>query len=356
MPPPPNPRHRSFVDRIFAMRVIGLGTAGVAIAGALHPMQPPAWTWIVLALNCYAWPFVAWRLARRSRDLRAAEFRNLAIDSACGGFWMAVMQFNLLPSLLLLVMLSIDKISIGGWKLLARTAPVQLAVALATWAALGFPLQPQTGTAVIVACIPFLMFYPLALSTAAYTLGRRVRRQNRQLEATSRIDPLTGLPNRTELELAAERELARFARNRVPGTLLMLDVDRFKQINDRLGHPTGDLVLRRVAAALDASLRKSDVAGRLAGDEFAIVLPNTRPDEALDVAERMRTAVAALRFDDPTLRCSISIGLAGLTPGVATWEDWMSAADTALYQAKRAGRNRIGQQRNVAPAAMEEAA
>ena len=176
--------------------MLGLGFGILPIASVLYENGASPWTWAALAFNGFLWPHVAWWIARRSRDPSQAEFRNLMIDSAIGGAWVAVMQFNLLPSALLVTMLSIDKIGVAGWRFLARTAPLQFASCIVVSLLLGFPVQLHSSMLNIVASLPFMLAYPLALSTVTYALGHRVALQNRQLERLNRIDVLTGLPNR----------------------------------------------------------------------------------------------------------------------------------------------------------------
>lgn len=344
-----------FVTRIYRMRVLGLGTGCVAVAGVLHANGASWPWWAALAFNGIAWPSVAYWWARRSADPRRAEYRNLVLDSAAGGMWIAVMQFNLMPSLLLAVMLSADKIAIGGWRLLPRTAGAQGLACAGTWALLGFPFRPYTTPAEMLWCVPFLLAYPLALSTLTHTLGREVARQNRALERLSRMDALTDLPNRRHWEEAVAAECARASRSDGRAALLILDVDRFKQINDRHGHPVGDRVLQRIALILQEAVRGVDTPGRFAGDEFGVLLVDATDADAKRIAERIRAAVAAMRFQDvPDLKASVSIGVAAMpTPAVAA--EWFRRADLALYDAKRHGRNRVAGGRAEAATAEERA-
>ncbi|HEY0662044.1 MAG TPA: diguanylate cyclase [Lysobacter sp.] len=334
--------HLRFVGRIYRMRMMGLGTGVLAIAGVLHQNGAPVPVWVALVANGFLWPHVAYLLARRSRDPERAEFRNLVVDSASGGIWIAVMQFNLLPSALLAVMLSADKIGVGGWRFLGRTATVQGIACLSTAAALGFPFRPDSTMFNIVWCLPFMFVYPLAISTAAYGLGRKVVRQNRLLDRISRTDALTGLWNRAHWEEVATSELSRSIRTSRPAALLLMDIDHFKSINDDHGHPLGDAVLRRVGATLQASVRAIDTAARFGGDEFGVILPEASLAEALDVAERVRAAIETVQFDEvPELRCTVSIGVAAATPTLEDVAMWVRHADTALYSSKKTGRNRV---------------
>jgi diguanylate cyclase (GGDEF)-like protein len=158
----------------------------------------------------------------------------------------------------------------------------------------------------------------------------------------AQADHLTGALTRRGFVEQAEREIARSRRYDRPSSLLMLDVDHFKLVNDTHGHGVGDQVLRKIAEIAGTALRPSDVLGRLGGEEFAILLPETRGDEALVVAERVREAVAdhpMLLADGGALRVTASFGIASLTSNVTTVPAWLESADAMLYAAKAGGRN-----------------
>ena len=340
----PNPDRESglrFARRIYPMRVLGLGLGGVCVASALVPADVHGVVWMLLAGNSLLWPHLAYQLARNSLDPAGAERRNLLIDSACGGVWIAVMQLNLLTSTVLLTMLSIDKVAAGGWRLLFRSW-IGLLVAFAiTWTLLGFPLRPAVDTWNVLASIPFLVSYPLALSLLTWRLGQQVVRQNRELQAFTRIDGLTGLPNRLQWEQAAAQELRRHRRNGRPSTLMMIDIDHFKPINDRHGHLVGDEVLKGFAQELRQCLREVDTAGRYGGDEFAVVMPDTGPEGAAQAARRLLQHLRRRAGEPETsVPYTVSIGYALARSEMADTAAWIAAADAALYRAKDAGRDR----------------
>jgi len=156
-------------------------------------------------------------------------------------------------------------------------------------------------------------------------------------------DPLTGIANRLGIEREVVRALTSAQREHSPMSLLMLDLDRFKSINDRFGHAAGDQVLRDVTRAWQTQLRNRDPLGRVGGEEFIVVCLDADLNKALAVAERLREATQALHFDgiERGLRVSVSIGAAQVLADGESSDALIQRADRALYRAKHNGGNRI---------------
>jgi diguanylate cyclase (GGDEF)-like protein len=164
-------------------------------------------------------------------------------------------------------------------------------------------------------------------------------------------DPLTGLFNARVFYDRLRHELSRAARYKEPLSVLMLDLDGLKRINDQFGHQAGDGVLRGVAAAIRTGLREIDLGARLGGDEFGVVAPRTTEEAAVALADRLRVRVATSIAGPRDLDPSVSIGIASLVPPsdtALTLRSVMAAADEALYRAKRDGGNRVAHVRHCA--------
>jgi diguanylate cyclase (GGDEF)-like protein len=165
-----------------------------------------------------------------------------------------------------------------------------------------------------------------------------LRKRVRLLENLAVTDPLTGAFNRRHLDAALATAIERRARNGERAALLLLDVDRFKDLNDTLGHAAGDEVLKSLAAMMRARARRVDALFRVGGEEFAVLLAGADLRDAVGVAEELRLMVE--RASLAAQRVSVSIGVCDLHPA-HTPESWMHDADMALYLAKRGGRNRV---------------
>jgi diguanylate cyclase (GGDEF)-like protein/PAS domain S-box-containing protein len=179
------------------------------------------------------------------------------------------------------------------------------------------------------------------LPTAVDITERKILEE--ELQRQARLDFLTGLSNRRSFMDRGEAELLRASRYEIPLSILMLDIDHFKQINDTYGHQAGDLVLKSLAKTIQVVLRNVDIIGRLGGEEFASVFPETGIEKATEVAERLREVISATEVTLPEgikIHFTVSIGVAALLDKNSNIDMLLNEADKALYRAKQAGRNR----------------
>lgn len=196
--------------------------------------------------------------------------------------------------------------------------------------------------------VPSLVFLMWSLCTVVVSVGLILMAKERAEERTHRLamrDELTGLINRRSLLEALSQQLATARRHGQPLALLMIDIDYFKQVNDLHGHLSGDKVLKAVARAIAGRTRAQDLPGRLGGEEFLVILPNTTAQGAVQLAELLRQGVGTTEFQSASgkpIAITISIGVCEHGQMLAPQcDDMISAADQALYLAKKNGRNRV---------------
>ena len=205
----------------------------------------------------------------------------------------------------------------------------------------GIPLTTSDGQNIGALCV--LDRVPRKFTTAEVSLLQDfadIVINELELRQIAMHDPLTGALNRRAIAAAATTQILRQQRYQRPSALILFDLDHFKSVNDRFGHPCGDEVLVSVANHCGAAIRAEDIFARVGGEEFALLLPETDAPTALRIANRLRTELIALRMRfDAQLTVTASFGVAPLTPMIKTADDWLAAADTALYAAKHAGRN-----------------
>lgn len=320
------------------------------------------WGWLVLQFLVY--PHLIYLWGRYAEDPTRVEMRALLLDPLLIGGWLAWLGFPLWISFPVaigtLISISLYRGTRGTLQALAA-----LIVGAAVVMVLDRPhFEPQTDGLTTALSMLALSAYLLMVAEGARQRGLKLRaareelrskeqalqRQldanrvlQQQLQEQANRDPLTGLFNRRYLDATMERELARCQRESQPLSLLVMDIDHFKRINDEHGHPAGDEVLRQVAQLLAGRARNSDVVCRYGGEEYLVLLPNMTAHTALVRAEEYRSQLQAMGipFEDKTLRTTLSIGMASFPKHGRTVHELIRLADAALYQAKQAGRNRV---------------
>ena len=355
----------------YRVRVAAFLLAGVPIGLHMWPWKHGLLLWSMFALQFLAYPHAVQWLTRRTPGPVATERNNLIIDSAIFGAWAAGLGFPLWISVALFLATLLSHTITRG---LAGVVICFIAVssgALASTTVIAFHVSTDTAGLVTLASIVGLAIYMSLMGIEFFTYIRQlhevksaVDRQKSTLEEANAAlhsqidkihdlqeklreqanrDSLTGLFNRRYLEGTLERELARGRREAAPLTMLLLDIDHFKLVNDTYGHQAGDEVLRAFGALLAEHARTEDIVCRYGGEEFLMVMPKM----SLVIARERAAALLKLvqnhtvSFGELRIRITTSIGFAAIPEHSDTAEGLIRCADEALYLAKRNGRNRV---------------
>lgn len=331
-----------FARRMYLMRMLGTFLCFLPILSVLLEEHRPQGWLLLLALNAFVWPTIAWLRARGSATPKTTEHQHLLFDAAAGGFWIASIAVSALPSVVIATILLSDRLSAGGLKLMRRAALAMVVAFALSWLTQGMPLRPDVSPTTLYATLPLIAIYILALSLLTWSIARQLKRKTRELERIAMTDPFLDIANRRLLEMRIHNELVKLTSSCHSSALMFIDIDNFKEANDRFGHKVGDTLLVEVSDILRRMTRHSDTPARLGGDEFVVLLPDTSLEEASVIAQAIMDEAARVRvFPDGAISCTLSIGIACATTQMASVTDWLKAADDALYNAKREGKNRI---------------
>lgn len=332
-----------FVRAIRTPRILGLGTLSIGIFGGLHQNRAALWLYVLLLIFGFVWPHVAFAWAIRAKAPIKAEYVNLRLDSVFCGFWTVAMGFSLAPTVLMITVLLMDNAMVGGLNLLGASLVGLVVGAGAGAVLLGVKLSLYSDLIARASCLPFLLIYPVTIGVLNFRNTLKVNQERARLYQLNQHDGLSGLYSRAYWEHRLEEEFQRFKRYKRSATLILLDIDNFKTINDNFGHSTGDEAIRGLGRVLNEQVRAGDIPARLGGDEFGILLPEATRLDAAAVVRRVQAALAAASFGEPgrSFTLTMSYGIAELADEAAHPADWAKCADEALYAAKRSGRNTL---------------
>jgi diguanylate cyclase (GGDEF)-like protein len=338
------PAHRGWLWWVAALVVAAAGAAlAVPAARAAGSVNPTALPWAATAVQALmlAWP-VLLLVGLRRFHARSGLPAQPVTDAVALGLGLLALPWLPGPAVLGVHLY----VAALAWS--ARPAddggPLRLIGSVVALAALPVAVAPWTAHTTGTVLPQALGNGPAGLVCAFALLAsmadrteRELRQSRRRLRVLAGTDPLTGVANRRQFEESAARRLRQPAA--VSPALLLLDIDHFKQINDRLGHAAGDRALRLVGRCIQDALRAGDIAGRLGGDEFALVLTGTSLPQAMGVAERVVSQLQARSAEHHLPLLSLSFGLVQWLPAESV-DDALHRADQALYEAKRQGRSR----------------
>lgn len=328
--------------------------------------------WALLFLQFMVYPHLVFWWTRRAADPLRTALNNLLLDSLLMGVWVAVIGFPLWIAYTMFIATMLNSTINRGWWGALMASGLFLAGALATAMVTGFSTSPPETEGITVAlCVVFFSIYLSWIGNMMFDRNKKLRearkrlefneialldaneslriqlaeidRLHRQASDQANRDSLTGLYNRRYLDGTLERELSRCKREGRPLSLMLIDVDHFKQVNDTYGHQAGDEVLKEIGALLASHARAEDIACRYGGEEFTLLLPNMPLNAAVERAEMLRSAFAAttVRFGEFAIRSTLSIGIAVYPEHGKLPDELAQKADLALYRAKAEGRNRV---------------
>ncbi len=324
----------------FVARSVGYGVSLTCIWAALYDAGREWMYWVAPGLHCLLAPWVGQWMARHSSRPGRVERQLLMAGHAFGGAWTALIGFNLLPSVVILSTLTMHGMAAGGRRqvfigLLVHVSGIALGVLC-----FGLAWRPQTSLPVMLACVPGILLPPLALSSLANSVINKLHAQREQLRTMANLDALSGLANRHHWEERVRQTFARARHKDAVATVVMIDLDHFKRINDEYGHAAGDDVIRGFGTLLKACLRQGDVAGRYGGEEFGILLQDASLVEALRIVERIQGEMTRVRWVGG-MTVTASYGLSQYHQQLVSADAWLAEADRRLYAAKHAGRDRF---------------
>jgi diguanylate cyclase (GGDEF)-like protein len=363
--------HRWVVTSGYRVRIAAFALVGAPIGLHIYPHGYGAGIWALFVLQFLVYPHLMHWLTRKAGIRRWNELDNMVVDAVVCGAWAAALGFPLWISVVLFVANLLNHTITRGISGLLLCPVTFAAGALATTTVIAFHVSSDTGGLVTLASITGLAIYLALIGVEFFAYIEQLHKvqdtldiQKQTLESANDMlhaqigkindlqeklrdqanrDSLTGLFNRRYLEGTLERELARCRREGAPLSMLMIDIDHFKSVNDTHGHQAGDEVLRVFSQLLLENARAEDIVCRYGGEEFLLVLPKMPRDVA-----RERAAQLLNIFQEQTVTCgslllrtTISIGIATTPDHANTPDSLIHCADDALYRAKRAGRNRV---------------
>lgn len=299
------------------------------------------WLWSFVA--CLLWPFVAYWRVKKSVNPVIAERNNLVMDTFFICSFIPLMNFNLLPSVLFLTITMTDKISSSVRRVLLPSFVSALLTIVLFGSFTGFQIALNSELYVIISCFPLLIMHTLSISIMTNRLVRNIKAKNKKLKEYSQKDFLTGLYNKRYWYKKAEEWLAESQENNTDLSLILLDGDHFKEVNDTFGHLVGDDILCEVGKVLLSFQDDSLIVGRLGGDEFAVIIKDG-VGGAQQVAKILKNQIGNIRLPEfPELRFSVSLGVVERNKEVELidFKDFFKKADEALYQAKHEGRGQV---------------
>ena len=330
-----------FARRVRLARVIGLAAMFFPVAGILVTHFLAGGWWLLLVGWAFIWPHLAWQLSCRASSPHHQEIFNLKMDAIIAGLWIGVMGINALPTTALVIMVGMNMMGSGGCRLFIPGIILTFLSALLTLPPVGRVVVFNPDPVEWGLTLPVFVLYPMLFAWLSHRTAVRLAEHKRRLEMMSTRDGMTGVFNRRHWEMLLRNEFEQCRRHNGTATILLIDIDHFKNINDTWGHDVGDEAIIAITRQLQISVRSGDAIGRFGGDEFAVIMSRTTADSAIAVMSRVHERLEKLSLPcAPKETLRISVGVATWGPQFGHYREWLKAADVALYKAKNTGRGR----------------
>ncbi|PWF21743.1 MASE2 domain-containing protein [Corticimicrobacter populi] len=309
----------------------------LALASVLWHQQAPLAHWVLPVLFCLGWPYLARELAEQALSPKAAQRRNVLVDLFMGGVMVAIMRFDMLPSMLAILLGGLNAWRHGGWQLAARGLLLQGSGVLLSVLSYGFMWSPHSSLLTILLCAPLIMLHPLLIGRSLDKVVARLRRQRREHERRLRHDPESGLFVRRYWESRAQSALSR-CRQGDAASLICLAFDPVAGSGEDVALQPRDMLFPALGECLQRVLREGDIVGRLDDSTVGVVLPGASQAQARLAVLRIRQAVQ----DTPQLQAlgvTLCFGVAGYRIEWLALADWVRQASQALFRARQVGRD-----------------
>lgn len=325
---------------IYLLKVFGLGLGFFFVDDFFTHYDAPYTVWWLGVIYAFVWPHISYQRARLNADPVLAENHNLLFDTFIIGVICAACHLNPLLSAVMFTMFTLNNMATGGpktWLIGVALFPIGAAIGYQI-----FSFQADLSVTIeqVYSLVPIIVLYPTVIGLATYKVTMAINKRREEFKALSRFDGLTYLYGKTYWQERLKQEFTRSLRRKDPATLLIIDVDYFKAVNDKYGHHEGDKCLVRLASSMKEHVREVDICGRIGGDEFAVILPNCSSANGVIIANRIREEFKK-RMIAVELPGTLSIGVAMLEHKLDNASIWYQQADKALYQAKQDGRDQV---------------
>lgn len=347
-------------NRTWGFLLLGL------LCGLTLAQQTAGWAaWSLLAGTYLAYPQLAWLVARRASAPLQQELRFMQLDAFLCGAWSAALHFPLWITFTLFISVLMNLTLFRGFRGLVQSSVAWVLGAVLTGSTVGWRFTPDTPLLVSWSALCAISAFLLITALDNYQRSMRLHQTRQKLKAQEQHlhhqlqeisalqeqlqtqalrDALTGLYNRHHLHTILTREIEHSRRSGQPLSMVLIDADHFKAINDQWGHLVGDEVLRGIGRLLKAQTRLGDWCFRFGGEEFLVLLPNTDALSARQKSEMLLDSIRSAPMastGDTKINITASMGLATYPTTCTDADSLLSSADKALYQAKRLGRNRM---------------